>query len=212
MARTKIREQQVIDADFASELEAQQFINDAILLHEQSGIHVPKPDPLLDDTKILRYDSILDSYVLIPQADIKTIALPYYWDDVRKKYLDNQVQRVMFYKNGTNKMNTWMNYAPAITSSNFPFEIRQGEDSCLVSFEYSTTDLNTGTVIELRDKNNDDLALASLNLGTTPVDYLYNNNLNIDFNAGIAIASRILGTTLDNSVLVLGFRKIYNPQ
>ena len=239
MARTVIRERQVLDADFASELE----LEDRIILHETQKLHVPDalspdndnqylkfdgtnfvwsdavagtsiiptPDPVIDDQKILRYDGPTDTVQWINQADIQTIALPYYWDEARQKYLDNQITRILYSKSGTGKRNTYMNYADGIASSKFPYELRTGEDSCLVSFEYSTTDLNSGTVIEVRDENNGAAALASLNLGTTDVDYAYNENLNIDFSAGVAISSYILNTALDNAVLVLGFRKIYNP-
>jgi hypothetical protein len=234
MARTVIRERQVLDSDFASEEE----LEARILVHEENTLHVPEalspdndnqylkfdgtnyvwssqipiPNPNNDDQKILRYDAASDSIVWINQADIQTIALPYYWDEDRQKYLDNQIIRVMFSRSGTNRTNTYMRYADGISSSKFPYELRTGEDSCLVSFEYSTTDKNSGKVIEVRDINDNKKVLATLNLGSTDVDYAYSENLNIDFAAGVAISAYIKSTSLDNAVFVLGFRKIYNPE
>jgi len=244
MARTKIKESQVLDSDFASEDEMSEYVAEKITDHKNSTIHVPEalspdndnqylkfdgtnyiwsdavagtsiiptPDPDEDDQKILRYDGESDSVQWINQADIQTIALPYYYDEDREKYLDNQIVRVMFSRSGSNKSNTYMRYADGISSSKFPYELRAGEDCCLVSFEYSTTDKNKGTVIEVRDENDNRNALASLNLGSTAVNYAYNENLNIDFNAGVAISSYILDTALNNAVFVLGFRKIYYPE
>jgi len=244
MARTKIRESQVLDGDFASEQEMDDYVSAKISEHIEDAIHapaaispdmdnfflkfdgtdyvwseavaggvtIPDPDPELDDQKILRYDGTNDVIEWIDQADIKTIALPYYYDEDREKYLDNQIVRVMFSRSGTNRRNTYMRYADGIASSKFPYELRTGENMCLVSFEYSTTDTNSGKVIEVRDENDDRNVLVSLNLGSADVSYAYNENLNIDFSEGTAISAYILGTSLDNSVFVLGFRKIYYPK
>ena len=212
MARTKIRESQVIDSDFASEDELSEYVAEQFENHNKTAIHIPVPDSVEDDQKILRYDGESNTVEWIDQADIQTIALPYYYDEAREKYLDNQIMRVMFSKPGTNKRRTYMDYAPGIASSKFPYELRTGENMCLVFFEYSTTDENSGKVIEIRDENNNAKALATLNLGNTDTDYAYSDTLDINFNEGTAVSAYILKERLDNAVLVLGFRKIYYPE
>lgn len=240
MARTRIREGNVLDSDFESEAEALARLQAHVLAFAhpplaQTGVDdnyylkfdgtnyvwsavavgasiIPTPDPIADDQKILRYDGNTDLVEWVEQADIATIALPYYFDAVRNKYLGNTLQRVMFYKNGANKRNTYMYYAPSIASNKFPHEVRAGEDLCLVSYEYSTTDKNKNRVIDILDANNSYSELAYLDLGGTKINYLYDDTANLDFLGGQGICARILGTTLSNSVLVLGFRKIYTPQ
>jgi len=214
MARTKIRESQVVAVDFASEEEAQEFIDTAISNHESTKGHVPIPDQNTDDKKILRYDSSTDSYNLIPQADIQTIALPYYYDSVRDKYLGNELIRVVFSKYGSNKANTYMYLADRISSKTVPFKLRQDWTKvsyCLVSADWTTSDSNNGDdICRIKDKNDDYHELWRLD-GLDGKEF-YDDTLDIHVPGDGWLCARIQGTSVNNPVLVVGLRQIYNPQ
>ena len=146
-----------------------------------------------------------------PIEGLTVISLPYYWDEDRQKYLANQSIKINFYENGTRKKNRYMNYIPEIRSNRVPFKIQDNEDYCLVAAEYYTTDENTGKVMEVRDISDGVDVLATVNLGSTASDYFYVDTLDISLASGVWLAGRILGTQLDNPVLILELRKVYIP-
>ena len=139
------------------------------------------------------------------------IALPYHWDEARQKFLDNQLTRVVFYENGTDKRRRYMNYIPEIRSDRVPFKIYQNEEYCIVNAEYYTSDSNSGEVMEIRDMANSAQSLATVNLGSSSTDNFFIDELNISLLEGIELAGYILDTRLDNPTLVLGLRKIWTP-
>ena len=242
MARTRIREQQVLDTDFESEDEATQRLNahvnafahapvavapaDTNLYLKFDGTNytwsaavaggsiIPDPDPIADDQKILRYDGPSDTVNWIDQAEIQTIALPYHWDATRNKFLGNELIRVMFSRYGTNKRNTYMYYADRISSNSVPFKLREDwttTDFCLVSADWTTSDSNSGTnIIKVQDKNDGNYTIWQMDLANSTKDE-YFGDLDVDVWGDSWMRVRINGTTVSNSVLVLGIRQVYVP-
>jgi hypothetical protein len=211
---------------------------DAIATHVQNYAHAPIAQPGTDDNKILFFNGSTYIWVdmaLPPATDenqilksdsnnewkvvraddpvegLTVIALPYYWDEARQKFLDNQLVRVTFYENGTGKRRRYMNFIPEIRSDRVPFKIYQNESYCIVNAEYYTTDTNSGQVMEIRDMADSASALATVNLGSTPIDNFFIDTLNISLLEGVELAGYILNTKLDNPTLVLGLRKIWIP-
>jgi len=174
------------------------------------------PTPVEDNQILKSYDDNGTLKWKIVAADdpvegLTVISLPYYWDDVRGKYLANQSIKINFYENGTGKRRRYMNYIPEIRSNRVPFKVQNNEEYCLVSAEYYTTDENSGSVMEIRDISDGVDTLATVDLGSNATDYFYIDTLNIDIKSGVWLAGRILSTSLDNPVLVLELRKVYTP-
>ena len=270
MARTVIRESQVLDSDFASEEEVEaRFIQ-----HDNESIHLP-PASSRDSDKFLKFDgsdyiwSVVSSsgtslpdqtgnngkylrtdgnnaywdsvqttdpndllptpsngnqilksndneeWVIVdaddPVEGLTVIALPYYWDENRKKYLDNQISRKVFYENGTRKRRRYLNYIPEIKSNDIPFRIYDNESYCLVNAEYHTENDNSGKVMEIRDEADNKKVLATVNLGSTSTNNFFIDDIDIVFSAGMDISVYVKGKSLDNPTLVLGLRKIWTP-
>jgi hypothetical protein len=146
-----------------------------------------------------------------PVDGLTVIALPYYWDETRQKYLDNQLTRVVFYENGNDRRRRYLNYIPEIRSDDIPFRIYDNESYCLVNAEYHTEDLESGQVMEVRDVADNENVLATVNLGATDTNNFFIDNVDITLTAGMDIAVYVMDTRLDNPTLVLGLRKIWTP-
>jgi len=243
MARTKIKESQVLDSDFASEEEMSEYVAEKITDHENKTTHVPEALSPDNDNQYLKFDGtnyiwssqlvddpndllpepaeenmILKSnpdkeWVTVraddPEEGLKVIALPYYWDEDRQKYLDNTMIRVVFYSNTSNERKKYMKYVPQIKSDKIPFKIYDNESYCIVQAEYATTDENSGKVIDIRDVSGSANTLAVVNLGSAETDHFFINNIDITLNSGVYLAAYIRNTSLDNPVLILGLRKIW---
>lgn len=167
-----------------------------------------------DDNQILKTNSN-NEWVTVkaddPVEGLTVIALPYYWDEVRQKYLDNQLLRVVFYENGDSRRRRYLNYIPEIRSNDIPFRIYDNETYCLVNAEYHTENEATGVVMEIRDIADNNRTLGSVNLGDVPTSNFFIDSVDINLTEGMDVAAYITNTRLDNPTLVLGLRKIWTP-
>lgn len=278
MARTKIRESQVLDEDFTTEDELEERFNQ----HNDDKLHPPKatdsdtylkfdgtdyvwstvssssslPDQTDQDGKYLRtdgsnayWDSVqtTDPNDLLPEPDdenmilksnsdkewvmvraddpeegLKVIALPYYWDDERQKFLDNTMIRVIFYSDTTNEKNKYMKYVPEIRCDRIPFNVYPNESYCITQLEYATSDENNGEVMDIRNitETNDGgwgssatyENIFTLDIGDDDIAQLFVDGLDYTIDEGDGLGVYIKGTSLDNPVLIVGLRKIWIPE
>ena len=227
MAKTLIREVQVLDSDFLSEQEfadAMGIPGGVAPLDENNKvptIHLPPIEDIstilptaTEPNLIIKSDSNND-WIVVPADDpdegLKVIALPYYYDEVRQKYLDNQLIRVVFYENGDNIRNRYLNYIPEIRSDRVPFRIYQNEQYCIVNAGYYATNSESGNILTLLDTANGNNTLANVTLGAA-TDTFFIDTLNIDLLAGTDLAVYANNIRLGNPTLILGLRKIWTPE
>jgi hypothetical protein len=197
----------------ATQVELNQAIADHIAdKHSDVGASIGLP-PATEGNQIVKSNDDNEWVVVAaddPVEGLTVISLPYYYDELRGKYLDNQLVRVVFYENGTDRRRRYMNYIPEIRSDRVPFKIYDNEKYCIVNAEYYTTDQESGEVIEVRDMAAGAAALATVNLGDTATDNFFIDTVDITLNEGVELAARIMDTRLDNPTLILGLRKVWD--
>ena len=158
-----------------------------------------------------------------PQEGLTVIALPYYWDEDREKYLDNQVIRVVMYKDG-NADDEWIYYIPNIRSDRVPYKLFPGETMCIVGYELSMSDTASGEVIEIRNitgyeegvfgsKTAEYDVLYTIDLGDDEVDTQIDMTLNIDADPDYMLSAYALADAdLDDPVMTILLRKVWEVE
>jgi len=249
MARTKIRESQVIDTDFASEEEMETRFEQ----HIADNLHPPKstdsdtflkydgenyiwstlqssdPNNLLpepDEENMILKSNSDNEWIMIkaddPEEGLKVIALPYYWDEDRQKYLDNTMIRVIFYSDSTYEKNKYMKYVPEIKCDRIPFKIYPNESYCIIQLEFAVSDETNGKVMDIRNITKTNKGgwgnsaeyenIFTLDIGDDDIAQLFVGGLDYTLDEGDGLGVYIKNTSLDNPVLIIGLRKIWIPE
>ena len=135
---------------------------------------------------------------------------PYYYDAARGKYLSHHLYEVVFYKNGSNKRNTYMNNTPAISSNIIPYIF--DFDACLVGYTLQTSshETNVSSAISVKDAVTNDY-LFHLPIVGANTKLTINTTMNIDFAKDDRTKLRINSRTLSNATAKMKFRKIITP-
>ena len=155
-----------------------------------------------------------------PQEGLTVIALPYYWDEDREKYLDNQVVRIVMYKDGDTD-DEWIYYIPNVRSDRVPYKLFEGETMCIVGYEMSMSEAANGEVAEIRNitgyeeglfgsKTAEYDTLHVIDLGDDDVDTKNDMTLNIDVEAGFLLSAYVLeDADLEDPVISILMRKVW---
>lgn len=128
----------------------------------------------------------------------------FYYDRDRDKYLSLDTTTVTFYMDGTGKKKQYFNLIPGVPSSEVPFKIN--EDYCIIGYSISTSNIVTGTIVELRTDGN---SFYSIDVNNT--DYLENNTLNLTL-INTELSAYINDIKLSLPVLIVKLKKIYYPE
>lgn len=200
MARTKIRERQVLDSDFASEVE----LEERFTLHNSESIHLPEGIQGTNDNQFLKFDG--KDYVWTDITTLDIVANPFYYDKVRDKYLGNEEKEIQFYLSGTRKSRQYMYQVPNVRSNKSPYRVK--DEYCITGYSfYNDKTVTDNDVIDLRDDNkNSILSISVINSDSSSddtVDILIND---------INLSSYINYTKLDIPVLKIYLRKTYYPE
>lgn len=189
----------------------QKELNDALANHilDKHGVgdSIGLPDAT-ESNQIVKSNDALEWVVVNaddPDEGLQVLALPYYWDDVRGKYLGNETERIMFFNNGTNKKNVYYYYTPSVVSSTIPCRIF-GEH-CLVALEWYNTTTVTGKVMELRNKATSNSSLYDLTVSSKTEAYL--DTLNVTIPNGTQLEPYVGNITQANPTLILYLKKVY---
>lgn len=131
-----------------------------------------------------------------------------YYDDSTGQYLSYQEYKVPFYLNGNDKRNTYLNYIPRIRSSKVPYKILTSDSFVIVRAELYSSDKNSGKLISIRDKAQGYDEIFYLDVGSTAVDEYVIDGLNYTVGNGVELCARVLGTKMNNPVVILTLRRI----
>ena len=135
-----------------------------------------------------------------------------YYDEDSGQYLSYQEYKVPFYLNGTDKRNTYMNYIPRIRSSKVPYKILSDDDFLITKAEAYSSDKNSGKLYSIRDKADGYNELFYIDVGSPAVDEYLIEGLQYTISNGTELVCRVLGTRVDNPVVILTLRRIINVQ
>ena len=196
--------------------------------HNPENIYMPEPT---DENQILK--SYIDeddgsiNWKIVkaddPQEGLTVIALPYYWEDARQKYLGNEVVRVINYIDNDGCEDEYMYYIPGIRNCVRSYNIYEGEKYCIVGIEYSSENAKSGNIIELRTITGKTESffgttyeydtLYVLNLGADEVTELYLDNLDITIDNTIKLSSYILADSdVDKPAITILLRRIWEEE
>jgi hypothetical protein len=105
-----------------------------------------------------------------------------------------------------------MNYVPQIRSSKVPYKILSEDDFMVTKVETYSSDTNSGKLFSVRDKANSYDEIFYIDVGDDAVDEYLIEGLQFVVTNGMEIACRVLGTRVDNPVVILTLRRIINVQ
>ena len=180
---TKVRETDVVDVDFTTEQEAQQFIDAAI---QQHIIDTPHGSPPIDPNT----------------------GLSYYWDDVRQKYLSTSTNKEVFYEDSWGVKRKYLYNIPGIRSSSMPLNLTN--NYTIIKIEvFSTSNLPTGNIIKLKDDVNNS-TIMTINNSNNSNEYLI-DNLDIYINNLVELKVRVLNKRINNPVVKIYFKEVIVP-
>jgi hypothetical protein len=135
-----------------------------------------------------------------------------YLDPNSGEYLSYQEYKIPFYLSGNGKRNTYMNYIPQIRSSKVPYKILSTDDFMITKVETYSSDTNSGKLFSVRDKANGYDEIFYIDVGGTAVNEYLIEGLQYTVVNGMQLACRVLGTRVDNPVVILTMRRILNVQ
>ncbi len=135
-----------------------------------------------------------------------------YLDPISGEYLSYQEYKVPFYLSGNGKRNTYMNYIPQIRSSKVPYKILSTDDFLITKVETYSSDTNSGKLFSIRDKANGYAEIFYIDVGETAIDEYLIEDLQYTVTNGMELTCRVLGTRVDNPVVILTMRRIINVQ
>jgi hypothetical protein len=193
-------------------------------------VNTTDPNKLLpavsEENQILKSNSNGDWVIVAaddPVEGLTVMALPYYYDSVREKYLGNEVIRVANYISGSGREDEYQYYIPGIRSCAMPFNIFEGEKYCLVGLEYNSENAKSGEILEYRTITGSTSGafggttyeyetLGTLDLGSDEVTEKYIDNLDIVLEAGTKLCSYLLeDVDVDNPAIIMMLRRIWEP-
>jgi len=137
------------------------------------------------------------------------IAVTYYLDEVRNKYLSHQIFKVPFYRKD-NVKRQYMNYMPDIRSSNVPYRLLGTYDFCVVGFEMYNVAEVSGTIMDVRDESTGFASILPINIPVLATEY-YDETVDITLTSGAGLCAYIEDNTLTDPVLILNIRQIFVP-
>ena len=184
---------------------------DELDAHQNNNlIHLPEPDSS-NNKMIPRYDDSSKSIVWTKQAELETVALPYYYDSSRNKYLSNETMVALFYKGGTGLHNTALYHVSDISSYTIPFKLFNSDhDYCIIWYDMHTTnDVEGDRLIKVVRRDTKDELFAA---GISPKGSDSHEDLDIEIPGDVGISATILDTKLNNPYISVGLKLIYNPQ
>jgi len=158
-----------------------------------------------------------------PQEGLTVISLPYYWDDVREKYLDNNEIRVTFYKDG-NADDEWFYYIPSVRCDRVPHKLVDSQKLCIVEVQIFLSEATNGEVTEIRNitgytssgwggKTAEYDTLAVVNLGEDDTDTYVDSTLDIDLEGDIMLSGYVLeDADLEDPVMTVVMRKVWEEE
>jgi len=135
-----------------------------------------------------------------------------YYDEGTGLYLSTQEYKVPFYLNGNGKRNTYLNYIPGIRSSKVPYKILTDDDYLITAVETYSSDENNGKLFSIRDRAQGYAEIFYIDVGSADVSEYYIDGLAYQVGNGVELTCRVLGTRVDNPVVILTVRRIINIQ
>lgn len=156
-----------------------------------------------------------------PQEGLTVIALPYYWDEARQKYLDNNTIRVINYVNTNGAEDEYMYYVPGIRSCVMPFNVFEGEKYCLVGLEYNAASEANGPIIEMRNITGKSSSgwgnieyeynvLYTVDLGTEDTFELRITDIDAILDSGSKLSSYLLeDVDIDQPAMIMILRRVW---
>jgi hypothetical protein len=135
-----------------------------------------------------------------------------YLDENSGQYLSYQEYKIPFYLSGNGKKNSYMNYVPQIRSSKVPYKILSEDDFMITKVETYSSDTNSGKLFSVRDKANGYDEIFYIDVGSDPVDEYLAEGLQFVVTNGMELTCRVLGTRVNNPVVILTMRRIIAVQ
>jgi len=133
-----------------------------------------------------------------------------YLDPSSGNYLSFQEYKITFHMNSNGKRNTYMNYIPRIRSSKVPYKVLGTDDFMITKAETYSSDSNSGKLFSIRDKADGYSEIFYLHVGSTAVNEYLIEGLEVVVTNGVQLTCRVLGTRVDNPVVILTMRRILN--
>ena len=158
-----------------------------------------------------------------PVEGLTVIALPYYWDDARGKYLDNNVVRVVNYTSSNGAEDEYLYHIPGIRSCVMPWGVFEGEKYCVVGMQFNTENECSGEVLELRNITGSSSSgfggttyeydtLYTLDVGDATTETL-KLDVNVELVAGSKLSSYMLADVdADKPAMVMILRKVWEAE
>ena len=157
-----------------------------------------------------------------PDEGLTVIALPYYWDEDRQKYLDNQTVRVTVYMSG-NADDEWLYCIPRIRSDSVPYKMLDSDKMCITEVQFFTSEKTSGDVIEIRNITGyissvwgrktalyDTIYTVSLDDTT---DTYVDSSVDIDLEGDISLGGYAIdGADLEDPVCIVIMRKVWEKE
>jgi len=159
-----------------------------------------------------------------PEEGLKVIALPYYWDEDREMYLDNNVVRVVNYINSNGCEDEYLYHIPGIRSCVMPWGVFTGEKYCVVGLQFNTENTTTGEVLELRNITGSSSStlggttyeydtLYTLDVGSDDVSETLKEDLAVLLDEGFKLSSFMLDDAdADKPAMVMMLRKVWEAE
>jgi hypothetical protein len=159
-----------------------------------------------------------------PQEGLTVIALPYYWDEVREKYLGNEVIRLINYLPSTGNEDEYMYYIPDTRSCVVGFNTFEGEKYCIVGLEYAADNEKSGNILEIRNITGESDSgwggveyeydtLYTLDLGDDEVTKARVNDMDVLVDEGFRLCSYLLeDVDVDRPALIMMLRKVWEEE
>jgi len=135
-------------------------------------------------------------------------AQPYILDPTSNLYIGQQLDRVLFFENGTGHKEKYISYVPGVSSNVLPYRLLS-TDSIIIKFiQYEATYLASGNIIDIKNTA-DDSIIYQFDVGTTPTTSSFQDNVDVVINGPIDIGVYINNNRLDNPAFVLGTKRIW---
>lgn len=133
---------------------------------------------------------------------------PFTWDPDAGEYVGNQLNRIIFYENGTGIKQKYISYIPGISSNIVPYKLLSSETIIIKFIQFSTSFLASGNIIDILD-NNTGAILFSLDIGATSTLDYFTDVVNHKLIGPVDLSVYVNNNRLDNPSLIIGVRKVY---